>query len=475
MNNTDNYLSPVQIEVFWLSHPEAQLIIQSNLPTRKDSEIIIHGPFTSNEFNQKVEPILIEPRWQVKKKMFDPYDLGKERYISYGELVAGEIFHFIQYRKYIMFDQRSFTGRSSGLALDEKIWVQTYIGDISKNSYEFEVNKVLNEIKNQAKSILEERNKEKEKIVPKKPFSKEVVKKEPEIPLIVEQKWDGYGVHFFPPLVIGEKPKPTIHHILYGLDASIRFNEKAFDYVIDNKTIIVEKGGYIFVETKTKDEALKILNLIMALGNLQKELLFAVRELDVSNVNFDREKLTLTGKQWHSQTIRSMLFEFTRPIDHYMGYPIKEISKEKLLLIIKQAFEVLKNEKLTGNLRLYSEAFTHLKNSEYAQSFIMSWSIIERHYSDIWRKLLDDRDLDSDRFSKLTNTAQWSIDYILESLNLMEQINDNEYDVLMELKRKRNKFYHSGKIVSKEDAERCLDFIVIILDEKLKPIISAIQ
>lgn len=475
MNNTDNYLSPVQIEVFWLSHPEAQLIIQSNLPIRKDQEIIIHGPFTSSEFNQKVEPVLNEPRWQVKKKMFDLYDIEKERYISYGELVAGEIFRFIQYRKYIMFDQRPFTGRSSGLALDDKIWVQTYIGDISKNSYEFEVNKVLNEIKNQAKSILEERNKEKEKIVSKKPFSKEVVKKEPEPPPIVEQKWDGYGVHFFPPVVIGEKPKPTIHHTLYGLDASIRFNEKAFDYVIDNKTIIVEKGGYIFVETKTKDEALKILNLIMALGNLQGELLFAVRELDVSNVNFDREKLTLTEKQWHSQTIRSMLFEYTRPIDHYMGYPIKEISKEKLLLIIKQAFEVLKNEKLTENLRLYSEAFTHLKNSEYAQSFIMSWSIVERHYSDIWRRLLDNKDLENDRFSKLTNTAQWSIDYILESLNLMEQINDNEYDLLMELKRKRNKFYHSGKSVSKEDAERCLDFIVTILDEKLKPIISAIR
>ncbi len=57
----------------------------------------------------------------------------------------------------------------------------------------------------------------------------------------------------------------------------------------------------------------------------------------------------------------------------------------------------------------------------------------------------------------------------------MEQINDNEYDLLMELKRKRNKFYHSGKSVSKEDAERCLDFIVTILDEKLKPIISAIR
>lgn len=475
MNNTNNYLSPVQIEVFWLGHPEAQLIIQSNLPTRRDQEILVHGPFTSNEFNQKVEPVLKEPRWQGKKKMINLYDTEKERYILYGELVAGEIFRFVQYTKYILFNQIRVTGLSGGVSLDAKIWAQTYIGDISKNSYEFEVNKVLNEIKNQAKSILEERNKEKEKIVSKKPFSKEVIKKEPESRHIVEQRWDGYGVHFFPPLVIGEKPKPTIHHILYGLDASIRFNEKAFDYVIGNKTIIVEKGGYIFVETKTKDEAIKILNLIMALGNLQGELLFAVREQDISNVNFDREKLTLTEKQWHSQTIRSMLFEYNRPIDHYMGYQIKEISKEKLLLIFKQAFEVLKNEKLTENLRLYSEAFTHLENSEYAQSFIMSWSIIERHYSDIWRKLLDNRDLESDRFSKLTNTAQWSIDYILESLNLMEQINDNEYDLLMELKRKRNKFYHSGKIVSKEDAERCLDFIVTILNEKLKSIISTIK
>lgn len=475
MNNTNNYLSPVQIEVFWLSHPDSQLVIQSNLPTRNDEEIIVHGPYLGREFKNKVELVLKESRWQVKKKIFDPFNDEKERYVTLGEIVAGEIFRFIEYSKFLLLNEVPISGKGGGISLEDKIWAQTYSRDISKNTYEFEVNKVLNEIKSQAKFILEERNKEKEKIVSKKPFSKEVIKKEPEPQLIIEQKWDGYGVHFFPPLVIGEKPKLTVHHILYGLDASIRFNEKAFDYVIDNKTIIVEKGGYIFVETKTKDEVIKILNLIMAVGNIQGELLFAVREQDVSNVNFDREKLTITGKQWHSQTIRSMLFEYNRPIDHYMGYPIKEISKEKLLLMIKQAFEVLKNEKLTENLRLYSESFTHLKNSEYAQSFIMSWSIIERHYSDIWRKLLDERDLESDRFSKLTNTALWSIDSILESLNLMEQINDNEYDLLMELKRKRNKFYHSGKIVSKEDAERCLNFIVTILDEKLKPIISAIQ
>ena len=118
-------------------------------------------------------------------------------------------------------------------------------------------------------------------------------------------------------------------------------------------------------------------------------------------------------------------------------------------------------------MRLLNEGLTHLTNSEFAQSFIMSWSIIERHYYDIWFTLLSQRNIDHERSSKLTNPNQWSIDYVLEVLELENKIDENSYDLLMELKRKRNKFYYNGKQVAKDDADRSLQYAKKLLVNKI--------
>ena len=38
----------------------------------------------------------------------------------------------------------------------------------------------------------------------------------------------------------------------------------------------------------------------------------------------------------------------------------------------------------------------------------------------------------------------------------------------MDLKSKRNKFYHNGKQIMKDDAERCLKYAMRLLGEKIK-------
>ena len=42
MDNTNNFLSPCQIEVFWITDPDYQLAVQSNFNDRPDKEIIIN-------------------------------------------------------------------------------------------------------------------------------------------------------------------------------------------------------------------------------------------------------------------------------------------------------------------------------------------------------------------------------------------------------------------------------------------------
>ena len=50
--------------------------------------------------------------------------------------------------------------------------------------------------------------------------------------------------------------------------------------------------------------------------------------------------------------------------------------------------KLLEHEKLAEDMRLLNEGLTHFENSEFAPAFIMGWSVIERHYSDLWNKLL---------------------------------------------------------------------------------------
>ncbi|MBN4046274.1 hypothetical protein JYT57_01200, partial [Nitrosarchaeum koreense] len=274
------------------------------------------------------------------------------------------------------------------------------------------------------------------------------------------------GVHLFPPYVVGKKSRPSVPELLYG-NSGFNQREKIFNLKINDCEIIVNKDGLIFVELENKADAVRVFNVIMALGILEGFPLFAVRERDLSVANYDKDDLTITEQQWHLQTIRTGLRDFNRPKDFYLGYQVKEIPIHQLRSIIQKAFEVDSNEKLTENLRLFTESFTHLENGEYAQSFIMSWSVIERKYSNMWKINLDERDLDHERYAKLTNSAQWSFDYVVEALNLNGRIDDQEYDFLMELKRKRNKMYHSGKIVSQEDAKRGLGFITNILKTEI--------
>lgn len=468
VNNTNNYLHPCQIEVFWIKNPTLQLIIQSNLSDRDDMEILIHGPFTTNQFIEKVKPVLNEPRW--KREIEEPYfiNLGSNHRTTYSESLARNLNRFIEYAKSTLFAPTRFSGDSGGTALNDKVWVKTYVGNIAETDYEKEINRLINSIKSEAKQKLEQKSQTLEQVQQKK---RDVIqqKREPPKQNINEEKWDGFGVHLFPPVVIGKKSIPSVSQLLHG-KTGFAWRERAFDVKIEDHVLIVNKDGFIFVESSHKAEAIRFFNVIMALGILDGLSLFAVREQDLSLVNYDKENLTITGQQWHSQTIRAQLHDFGRPQDFFLGYQIKEISEEQLLSIIKNTFKIKSNEKLVQDLRLFTEAYTHLENSEFAQSFIMSWSVIERNYSNLWRKKLDEKDLENERYSKLTNPAQWSIDYIFEALNLNGEIDDQEYDFLMELKRKRNRHYHSGAAASYEDAKRCLDFSTSLLRDKIKTI-----
>ena len=448
IGNTNNFLKPCQIEIFWITNPDFQLIVQSNFSDRTDKEIIVNGPHEPYEFRSNAVTVLKNKRWAWSSAQNSMS--GYKQVDTLGERMAMEIYRVSEMVKSSVFElQRTYPIALFGIAV-ENTWACTYMGNIGDLDYIQEVNKIIQGIKQDAKIK----------------HGKKPILQQPAQP--TGDKYAGFGIHFFPPIIVGSERKRTIEELIYNAPKPWMRNSKVFDMKIVDSQIIVNGDGFIFVETKSKDHALKILNLIMACGAFYGLSLHAVREHELVMVDYDKTNLTLTGMQWNSETRRSPLLE-----DHFNPTSITlartSVNPETIQEALVNTGKLLEHEKLAEDMRLLNEGLTHFENSEFAPAFIMGWSVIERHYSDLWNKLLFQKNIDHERLSKLTNSSQWTIDYVLESLSLQDKIDENSYDLLMDLKRKRNKFYHNGKQIMRDDADRCLKYAMGLLGEKIKP------
>ncbi len=426
-SNDSNYLSPCQIEVIWLRQPEHQFVITSNFSDRPDMEVLIDGPYSGEEFIVKVEEVLNSPRWNRPVK--DDRIAGAT---SYSEILASRLNMFMNLVRSSVLGPSSPPGSRLGMIVASNVWTSAHSGDLTKTDYVSVANAGIPEIRSRHASFLN---------APASPSS------QPK-----ETGPDGFLTFFYPPITPGQRPKPTIAAILHGATFESRPFEKAFDMSFRGKDVVVKKSGLIFVAEKSREEALRVLNTIMAVGTLRGLNLYAVREHELGEGNYNKEKKELGGSSYPLSTMRMMQGDM-------LGRPFltgSEVGPQQLQEVIREAERLYPNSKLVEELRLFIESYTHLHDSEYAQSFILSWTIIERYFYELWGKKLIDMDIDEGRQSKLLNTVLWSADYLIEVLNMTHDISEIEYEEYMELKGKRNRFIHKGKPVSKEDAERCI-------------------
>lgn len=444
-NNTNNFLNPCQIEIFWIINPDYQFIVQSNFNDRPDKEIIINGPYELHEFLSGATTTLESKRWQRNIEQ-NPRPVHK--YVdTLGKRMAIEIYRFVEIIK-----QRTFhmpptdNNDMMGIAVSDT-WVRMRIGNIGDLNYIHEIEKMIQDVKQNVKS-------EQEQSLVRRPNR------------TVHDTYDGFGIHFFPPIYIGIERKLTVEKIIYNIPNFIAYRHKAFDMKIGSQQIIVNNDGFVFVESKNKKQALKILNLIMACGVFYGLTLHAVREHELVMADYDRQSITLTTMQWDSETKRGHLLGISSLQNRHIERIV--VRPETIREILSNTEKLLEYEKLATDMRLFNDGLTHFGNSEFAPSFIMGWSVIERHYSDLWNDVLSKKNIDQQRRAKLSNTGQLSMDNILEFLNLQHEIDENVYDLLMKLKQRRNKFYHGGKQVTKDDAMRCLKYVDRLLSEKIK-------
>jgi hypothetical protein len=192
------------------------------------------------------------------------------------------------------------------------------------------------------------------------------------------------------------------------------------------------------VEEKSK--ALELLNEVAAALLLLGVPLHAIREADLGEAVFKER-----SAQWSAP--------FTGPED-WSPFPRLVLDEGKLRGAIRLAELITTDERMRTLISLFHEAYTYFVGTEYKQALIMSWVILEDFYIDgLLSSTISKITSDKDRLSKIKG---WNIDQRLEVLNISHAISNEEYALLMEIKRARNEVVHEGKTPKGEVVEKCV-------------------
>lgn len=448
--NTENYFPPCQIEVIWLKEPEFQTIIHSRFRDRPDEEIIINGPYDGDEYIESVDSLLKQPRWTMPLPKEGPFIYSEDVLIAdvLGRVVAGQM----RTIENSVFQKVQRPMEFGGQIASWESFAHLYAGNIADTSSEDIVSSIVKRVKSEE---------EKSRTQPTQPA-------EPQETPPQDKRLKAHTTFFCPPFIIGPIPKPQgFKEILSDVHLR-RYEERVVTSRIGGFQVSVHKDWQIIVTADKKDHATRILNAIFAVSALRGTPSFAVREFEIGEAKLEPDDLTIRESSIPMGSARTLLFEERWPFRQpsIFSYRRKEVSEKQIFDFIETAERILKHRDKTEQLHLWLETYTHFRNSEFPESFVVGWIIVERFLSRIWEDFLRDKGVYGERESKLTSPGQWSIDYVIETLNLSGTVTDDQYKLFMDLKGKRNSFVHRGRSIRREDAENCLELATKPCDER---------
>lgn len=451
VSNTSDYRKPCQIEIFWLREPlEFQLVVITHDSERNDMEININGPFKGYEFLDEVEKIMLESRWTKEAPKDSPYAAVLRGTAKYSDLFAGTLNYFLNQIRSSVFGNIK-RGYQGGMILVPKSWTWIVAGNIGELDYSKVVEEIIKNTKLEARDVRE------------KPQSESAN-------LQTDNKVKGYGTFFYPPIWVGKIPEKSFKQKVLGVNFT--FPSKAFDLTINSKRIVVNSDGFLGVETDTKQDALRILNTIFGIAFLSGYDCLAARDSEIAEISIDPNLLTISSTAFQISSLRTLHAAWFK--HEISPFERNEIPEEKIKELIRKAERIGQHVDLTEQIIFLLEGFTHFENSEYSQSFIMSWLIVEKYLFKLWLEFLSERGITGKRKDKFTSSILWSTDHVLETLDLVGKVNKSDYVLLMDLKNKRNNFVHRGVQIDKRTSEKLLDQCLSIVKNDLARIIDCL-
>lgn len=443
ISNLDDLTEPCQILSVTFKNPPLTKTFILHLPNIDDKTVWEYGPIEPYEAFELFEKIIVDSVWDF------PIDTDEKLYFYEDELIVRtlldvsllDILREIQGRIFrppaIYSDAPSF---KRYFLKKSAIW--TYSGDITNIDSEKLAIKIIQDAKSAYKN-----NQAQLKAKPLvKAANRQKIKKPADN--CSESVYNWHGIYLFPAVSIGKTPRLSFSERLFGGLASFQLGTVVFEDKFDERNFIATHNGFMGIEEAKNKVALEMLNVLVAALLLRGTQLFVIRDHELGEFQYSMDSKQF-GDWSVPNTPRLSIFDEQRQSQ------IKtKLTHEELLQALRDAEVYLKNKELCFYIPFLIESYTHFAEREYTQSFYMSWVIIETYLTKKWKAVLDEKAIPSKRIKKLTNPAMWSIDYIIEAMNLQNELPNKKYGILMSLKKNRNLILHGTVKASENDASK---------------------
>ncbi len=224
----DDLSKPCQFVVIWAEEPEFQIVLITHLTQFEDKRIEIYGPIENSKLIEYIEN-------EVLKSPIIEF-LGKEHVENF---LVGALRNIQSFYNPLYGVPKPFIGNKMRISSDIYAVGWLVIGNLSNLDLKNMVDKAIQEIKSDAK--------------PQPPIP-------PPIPIL-----EGFGTYIYPPLWIGEIPRPkSFREKISGRPLWSFSWERAITDTYKNRPIIITRDGYIAIGEKDRVKAQELINEIIS-------------------------------------------------------------------------------------------------------------------------------------------------------------------------------------------------------------------
>jgi len=445
ISNLDDFFHPCQLMIFKFGTQLKKYLIVTHDESRQDCEIELFE-FEPWEAVIELEKISTRPIWDKELEQDDRGIIWRVE--NYQEIIERELLGIIRDLENSIFVKppEKFTGGKHLVYKRDFMW---NIFDENTFSPEDEAKKIVDDAK---KQYIADSNRPKQK-------QNTEVKQESSSP----NRLKGYGTYFYLPIWLDEYPELSFREKIRGTRASYHLDKKKIIETYRENTVIIEENGFIGICEEEKHLAKKYLNEIMGTGLLFGFPFFSVRDGDIAEFEAEPDKMRITSRQIIPRGNVMRRFDRTKPMWEPDILPYLDVSSDGLRKLLEISESINNEPGLTDCLILLSEAYTCMQSSQFIQSFIVSWTIIERYLYWIWDSHLEKSGTSKKRRKKLSEGPNWNISSVIEMLEINCLISKKEYKAITYLRRKRNKLIHEGEVVDQEDTTKCYNFSMIAM------------
>lgn len=269
----------------------------------------------------------------------------------------------------------------------------------------------------------------------------------------------GLSTYCYPPILVGEFNPPFRDRVFGRERELLKMPVLVEDFQGDK--LIVSKGGLIGITSTNKGHAEEVFNAFMGCALCIGLSLHSVKTHEMAETGFYKDTYVAQGFTWSESSLRMSQFSWVRsPV----SVTRLQISEDDLRLIVSALRELWANKRLLDNVRLLLGSYTLFSNQDFSQSFITSWSIIERYLYSLWAAKLEGPNITNGIRESLN---KWDVSRIIEILHLDNFLDEDDYVEMKYLQGVRNKTIHEGYRVPQKLSNRCLDLSFEIIRKQM--------